>query len=116
MGPKGDTGRGIEDVHHSHDGSLTLHFTDGTSTNLGSIRGRDGLNGKDGKPGADGARGPRGERGPSGRDGRDAVSVLLSAPAETGLTASAGQGGSSASLYIRELTIDGETVRVLTLE
>ena len=65
-GEKGDTGatgNGISSVVLNNDYTLTINFTDGTSTTTTSIRG------------ATGAQGPQGETGPQGATGNGISTV-----------------------------------------
>ncbi len=53
-GVDGEDGVGISSVTHNEDGTLTIHYTDGTSINVGKIDGKDGKDGVDGEDGKDG--------------------------------------------------------------
>ena len=70
QGPKGDTGatgatgNGIASIVLNNDYTLTINFTDGTSTTTTSIRGAQGPQGATGETGATGQTGPAGATGP----------------------------------------------------
>lgn len=61
-GKNGENGVGIENIKIEND-NLSITLTNGTTMNLGNIKGADGKNGTDGKDGANGA------------DGKDGISV-----------------------------------------
>lgn len=65
-GPAGATGNGISSTVLNNDYTLTINYTDGTSTTTESIR---GAQGEQGPAGATGATGPQGETGPQGATG-----------------------------------------------
>ena len=72
QGPTGPAGNGIASVRLNSDYSLTINFTNGTSINLGNIRGEQGpqgIQGIQGIKGDTGATGPKGEKGDQGEKG-----------------------------------------------
>lgn len=78
QGPTGPAGNGIRSVRLNPDYSLTINFTNGTSINLGNIRGEQGpqgiqgIQGIKGDTGATGPRGPKGDQGEKGDPGEPA--------------------------------------------
>lgn len=78
QGPVGPAGNGIRSVRLNPDYSLTINFTNGTSINLGNIRGEQGpqgmqgIQGIKGDTGATGPRGPKGDQGDKGDPGEPA--------------------------------------------
>lgn len=62
-GAKGDTGNGISSTVLNNDYTLTINYTNGTSTTTSSIR---GAKGETGDTGATGPTGPQGPQGPQG--------------------------------------------------
>ena len=81
QGIKGDTGNGIASVTLNADYTLTIVFTDGTSTTTTSIRGEKGEQGEQGIQGIQGERGLQGEKGDKGDKG-DAFTYEDFTPAE----------------------------------
>lgn len=79
QGPTGPAGNGISSVRLNPDYSLTINFTNGTSINLGNIRGEQGpqgvqgIQGIKGDTGATGPQGPKGDQGEKGDPGEPAV-------------------------------------------
>ncbi|MGN0416388.1 MAG: hypothetical protein ACI4EZ_00355, partial [Anaerostipes faecalis] len=71
--PSGSTGVGIASVSINDSGHLIVTLTDGTSTDLGNVVGRDGTNGKDGVDGTNGKDGVNGKDGTNGIDGKDGI-------------------------------------------
>jgi hypothetical protein len=69
QGIKGDTGNGIASVTLNSDYTLTIVFTDGTSTTTTSIRGEKGEQGERGLQGEKGEKGDTGEKGEKGDKG-----------------------------------------------
>ena len=69
QGIKGDTGNGIASVTLNADYTLTIRYTDGTSTTTTSIRGEKGEKGEQGIQGIQGERGLQGEKGEKGDKG-----------------------------------------------
>lgn len=69
QGIKGDTGNGIAAVTLNADYTLTIVFTDGTSTTTTSIRGEKGEQGERGLQGEKGEKGDTGEKGEKGDKG-----------------------------------------------
>lgn len=69
QGIKGDTGNGIASVTLNADYTLTIVFTDGTSTTTTSIRGEKGEQGERGLQGEKGDKGDTGEKGEKGDKG-----------------------------------------------
>lgn len=69
QGIKGDTGNGIASVTLNADYTLTIVFTDGTSTTTTSIRGEKGEQGERGLQGEKGEKGDTGEKGEKGDKG-----------------------------------------------
>lgn len=65
-GGTGTTAVGISNTEINDKGELVITYTDGTTKNLGSIKGADG---KDGKDGTNGANGKDGVDGSDGQDG-----------------------------------------------
>ncbi len=53
------------------EGELICVFADGTTQNLGKVRGEDGKDGADGENGKDGLNGKDGADGKNGKDGQD---------------------------------------------
>ena len=58
--PSGSTGVGISGVSINSAGHLIVSLTDGTSTDVGNVVGKDGVNGKDGVDGKNGIDGVNG--------------------------------------------------------
>ncbi|MCH5198164.1 MAG: hypothetical protein J1E34_04575, partial [Oscillospiraceae bacterium] len=65
-GTDGKDGVGIDNIVINSDGQLEITLTNGTSMNLGNIKGADGQNGHDGKDG---------QNGKDGTDGKDGISI-----------------------------------------
>lgn len=78
QGPTGPAGNGIRSVRLNPDYSLTINYTNGTSFNVGNIRGEQGpqgiqgIQGTKGDTGATGPRGPKGDQGEKGDPGEPA--------------------------------------------
>lgn len=78
QGPTGPAGNGIRSVRLNPDYSLTINYTNGTSFNVGNIRGEQGpqgmqgIRGIKGDTGATGPRGPKGDQGDKGDPGEPA--------------------------------------------
>lgn len=78
QGPTGPAGNGIRSVRLNPDYSLTINYTNGTSFNVGNIRGEQGpqgmqgIQGIKGDTGATGPRGPKGDQGDQGEPGTPA--------------------------------------------
>ena len=68
-GPAGAAGNGISSTVLNSDYTLTINYTDGTSTTTESIRGAQGEQGPAGPQGETGPAGPQGETGPQGPQG-----------------------------------------------
>ena len=67
-------GRGISDISESEsDGTVTISYTDGTSTTVRSIIGPEGPQGVPGPKGDTGAKGDQGPRGPQGLQGPEGL-------------------------------------------
>ena len=71
--PSGSTGVGISNVSINSAGHLIVSLTDGTSTDVGNVVGKDGVNGKDGVDGKNGIDGVNGADGTNGKDGTNGV-------------------------------------------
>ena len=71
--PSGSTGVGISGVSINSAGHLIVSLTDGTSTDVGNVVGKDGVNGKDGVDGKNGIDGVNGADGTNGKDGTNGV-------------------------------------------
>ena len=72
QGPTGPAGNGIRSVRLNPDYSLTINYTNGTSFNVGNIRGEQGpqgIQGIQGIKGDTGATGPKGQKGDQGEKG-----------------------------------------------
>ena len=72
QGIQGETGNGIASTTLNSDYTLTITYTDGTSTTTTSIRGAQGpqgIQGLQGPAGADGEQGPKGDTGATGPQG-----------------------------------------------
>ena len=78
------TCREVRTAEINEKGELILIFTDGTTSNVGMVKGadgapgadgKDGANGKDGADGKDGATGEKGDTGLTGTEGRDGSSI-----------------------------------------
>ena len=69
--PSGSTGVGISNVSINSAGHLIVSLTDGTSTDVGNVVGKNGTNGKDGVDGKNGIDGINGKDGMNGKDGVD---------------------------------------------
>ncbi len=61
-GEKGDNGVGIEEIKIT-DGELSIKLTNGTTLELGNIKGADGAKGEKGDDGKDGVKGDKGDNG-----------------------------------------------------
>lgn len=71
--PSGSTGVGISGVSINSTGHLIISLTDGTSTDVGNVVGKNGTNGKDGVDGKNGIDGVNGKDGTNGKDGINGV-------------------------------------------
>lgn len=71
--PSGSTGVGISGVSINSVGHLIVSLTDGTSTDVGNVVGKNGTNGKDGVDGKNGIDGVNGKDGTNGKDGINGV-------------------------------------------
>ena len=71
--PSGSTGVGISSVSINSAGHLIVSLTDGTSTDVGNVVGKNGTNGKDGVDGKNGIDGVNGKDGTNGKDGINGV-------------------------------------------
>ena len=71
--PSGSTGVGISNVSINSAGHLIVSLTDGTSTDVGNVVGKNGTNGKDGVDGKNGIDGINGKDGMNGKDGTNGV-------------------------------------------
>lgn len=71
--PSGSTGVGISGVSINSAGHLIVSLTDGTSTDVGNVVGKNGTNGKDGVDGKNGIDGVNGKDGTNGKDGINGV-------------------------------------------
>lgn len=69
--PSGSTGVGISGVSINSVGHLIVSLTDGTSTDVGNVVGKDGVDGKNGIDGVNGKDGTNGKDGINGVDGQD---------------------------------------------
>ncbi len=105
--------RDISTVSIDEEGKLVVRFTDGSTSVLGVVVGKDGAdgqdgkdgaagkdglngkdgaagvagqNGKDGKDGKDGEVGPKGENGTPGKDGKEIASITLNSKNELEIT------------------------------
>ncbi len=69
--------RSVTSAAVNKDGELILYYSDGSSENVGRVKGEDGedgapgLRGETGKKGNDGADGEKGDPGQDGKDGKD---------------------------------------------
>ena len=70
-GKDGKDGVGINNIEISNDGNLLITLTNGTSLNLGNIKGAKGDQGIQGEKGEKGDQGIQGEKGDSGLNGAD---------------------------------------------
>ncbi len=68
-GLDGKDGVGVKKIYINENSELIIELTEGEPINLGSIRGKDGVNGADGKDGKDGTDGKDGMNGTDGKDG-----------------------------------------------
>ena len=94
-------------------GELILSYTDGTSSNLGIVKGADGLNGQDGADGKDGKNGVDGQNGKDGKNGLNGQVGTSGAPGEDGRgIASVGQNASGQLVVTYD---DGSEPTVLDL-
>lgn len=103
--------RGIKAVEVSESGHLIFTLTDGSTVDLGDIRGPAGPQGIQGVPGPagkDGAQGPRGNPGPKGDsfqtvvedDGNGNITIRA-------LTTEEGGGGTSGYTFTPNVSADG---------
>ena len=114
-GVDGKDGVGINTVNITEDGKLNITLTNGTTLNLGTIKGEkgdkgdtgakgekgdkgdtgeqgiQGVAGKDGKDGINGTNGVDGKDGTNGKDGVGIANVLINTSGELELTFSDGQ-------------------------
>ena len=114
-GVDGKDGVGINTVNITEDGKLNITLTNGTTLNLGTIKGEkgdkgdtgvqgekgakgdtgeqgiQGVAGKDGKDGVNGTNGVDGKDGTNGKDGVGIANVLINTSGELELTFSDGQ-------------------------
>ncbi len=106
-------GRSIVGTSINDKGELILSYSDGTSENLGVVKGeagevgapgmrgeagKDGKDGKNGANGEDGATGEKGDPGEKGQDGTDGVTTIV--PDSNTITLAAARGLRSAvSIY-----------------
>ncbi len=65
-------------------GELILSYTDGTSSNLGVVKGADGLDGQNGADGKDGKNGADGTNGTNGKNGADGQTGAAGTPGTDG--------------------------------
>ena len=68
-GKDGKDGTGINNIEISNDGNLLITLTNGTSLNLGNIKGEKGDKGDQGEKGDQGIQGEKGDRGEQGQQG-----------------------------------------------
>lgn len=87
-GADGKDGVGISTIVVTDDGNLNITLSNGTTLNLGTIKGTDG---KDGRNGIDGAKGEKGTDGQNGQDGIGISNVNINADGELVLTFSDNQ-------------------------
>lgn len=127
-GDPGADGVGIADLAIA-DGNLVISLTDGRSIDLGRVVGKQGergpaglqgVRGETGPAGKDGATGPRGPAGPMGpvgptgavgQDGEPGAIIELGDSTHANLTAR-----DIGKLRVREVVIDGLSVRFLALD
>ena len=74
-GTDGKDGVGIESIVIDESGQLNVTLTNGTTLNLGNIRGADGAKGEKGEKGETGAAGADGKDGINGADGKDGIGI-----------------------------------------
>lgn len=72
-GVNGNDGVGITKSEVNTSGELVITYSNGDSTNLGKIVGKDGLEGEKGEQGEQGIQGIQGEKGKDGADGKTPV-------------------------------------------
>lgn len=75
-GDIGETGNGISSVVLNSDYTLTINYTDGTSTTTGSVRGEQGsqgIKGDKGEKGDKGDQGIKGDKGDTGETGAQGI-------------------------------------------
>ena len=68
-GVDGKDGIGISSIVITDEGNLDIALSNGTTLNLGTIKGADGKDGRDGRNGIDGINGTNGVNGKDGQDG-----------------------------------------------
>ncbi len=85
--------QGIASTTVNENGELIVTYTDGTTENLGVVKGADGAPGADGKDGAPGADGKDGAPGADGKDGKDGVDGKDGAPGADGKDGKDGSDG-----------------------
>ena len=99
--------RGIQAVAVSDEGHLIFTLTDGSTVDLGDIRGPVGPTGQQGPPGPAGADGKDGATGPAGADGKDGA---------TGPQGRPGPKGDSFQTVVEDDGNGNITIRALTTE
>ena len=85
-GTNGKDAIGVAKSEINADGELVVTYSDGTSTNLGVVIGKDGENGADGINGKDGKDGANGADGQDGKDGIGISDVVINSNGELELT------------------------------
>ena len=89
-GTDGKDGTGINNIEISNDGNLLITLTNGTSLNLGNIKGAKGDQGIQGEKGDSGLNGADGKDGTNGTDGIGVASSEINALGELVITYSDG--------------------------
>ena len=96
--------RSISRTEINESGELIVHYSDGSSENLGIVKGADGedgapgIRGEAGKKGSDGEDGAQGEPGKDGKDGQDGIVTIVPESESIALATSKGLR-SAVSIY-----------------
>lgn len=106
-GATGATGNGISSVVLNNDYTLTINFTDGTSTTTTSIRGAQGPQGIQGETGATGQTGAQGPQGIQGETGATGATGPQGPQGIQGPAGANGTNGKSAYAYAQDAGYSG---------
>ena len=76
QGPSGQNGVGISSTIDNGNGTITFHYTDGSTFTTSNLTGPQGVQGQQGPAGLQGQPGPQGPQGPMGQDGVGISSII----------------------------------------
>lgn len=88
----------IKTAYFTEKGNLVIALSDGTSINVGSVKGRNGTDGKNGADGKNGINGKDGLNGTNGQDGKDGANGTDGQNGENGADGQDGVGVSQAEI------------------